>query len=181
MASVKDDAERLEARHPPEAGALPDWRRPHRRVAHAYRNALGPRQRSGLVTWLAFTSTFGAVRVITYAIKHRIGPVGNIQMGGTHLHHYVWGIALVSAAGGVAVYGDQSQREHPAVAALYGTGLALVVDELALLLELRDVYWQRQGRWSIDTGVCLSGLSGCYLAATEFWHHLLGRKLSAGR
>ena len=94
------------------------------------------------------------------------------------MHHYVWGIALISAAGGVAVYGDSSQREHPAVGALYGTGLALVVDELALLLELRDVYWQRQGRWSIDAAAYLSGLSGCYFAGTEFCRHLFARPAS---
>jgi hypothetical protein len=175
MARVKDDAERLAAGHPPETGELPSWRRPHKRIAHAYRHALSPRQRSAFATWAAFTSTFAAVRGITYSIKYHVGPLHDVKLGNTHLHHYVWGIALVSAAGGVAVYGDDEHRGHPAVGALYGTGLALVVDELALLLELRDVYWQHQGRWSIDAGVGLSGLSGCYLGATEFWHHLFAR------
>lgn len=181
MAQLRDDAERLPASQPPGTGDLPDWRRPHQRITHAYRNALGPRQRSALVTWAAFTTTFAVVRGITYSIKYHVGPLHDVKMGGTHLHHYVWGIALVSAAGGVAVYGDSNQREHPAVGALYGTGLALVVDELALLLELRDVYWQRQGRWSIDAAACLSGLTGSYFAGTEFWRHLFRRPARLGR
>lgn len=176
MAHVKDDAKRLTAANPPGAVAhLPGWRRPHQRIAHAYQHALNSRQRSAFASWVAFTTTFAVVRAITYAIRYQIGPVHDIKLGNTHLHHYVWGIALISTAGAVGVYGDSAQREHPAVGALYGTGLALVIDELALLVELRDVYWQRQGRWSIDAAVCLSGLSGCYLGALEFWEHLFGR------
>ncbi len=176
MAHVKDKAKRLSAERPPDvANHLPDWRRPHKRIAHAYRHALNPRQRSAFTSWAAFTSTFAVVRGITYSIRYGVGPLHDVKLGNTHLHHYVWGIALISAAGGVAVYGDSNQREHPAVGALYGTGLALVIDELALLLELRDVYWQHQGRWSIDAAVCLSGLSGCYLGAAEFWEHLFAR------
>ena len=45
------------------------------------------------------------------------------------------------------------------------TGLALIADEFALLLDLRDVYWARQGRISIDVGVGGIALTGCYFAA----------------
>jgi len=34
-----------------------------------------------------------------------------------------------------------------------------------LLLDLRDVYWARQGRISIDIGVGGIALTGCYFAA----------------
>jgi hypothetical protein len=74
-------------------------------------------------------------------------------VGGEHLHHYMWGIGLVSAVGGVAVHGEDAQRRHPVVALSYGAGLALIVDEFALLLDLKDVYWAKQGRISIDLGV----------------------------
>jgi hypothetical protein len=51
------------------------------------------------------------------------------------------------------------------VAVCYGAGLALIVDEFALLLDLRDVYWARQGRISIDLGVGGIALAGSYFAA----------------
>jgi len=134
-------------------------------VRRAYRQDLDARQRAALLSWLAFTVTFGAVRGITYSIKEGRGPFGNLSVGGEHLHHYMWGIGLLSGVGGVAVHGEDRQRRHPAVAISYGTGLALIVDEFALLLDLRDVYWARQGRISVDLGVGGSALAGTYFAA----------------
>ncbi|HEY7918224.1 MAG TPA: hypothetical protein VIE45_01160, partial [Streptosporangiaceae bacterium] len=60
---------------------------------------------------------------------------------------------------------EDRHRRHPAVAVSYGAALALIVDEFALLLDLRDVYWARQGRISVDLGVGGSALAGSYLAA----------------
>ncbi len=159
----------------PTAGGVPpqpSWRRPHARVAHAYRHTLTTRQQSAFATWASFSATFATVRGVTFAIRHEIPPFHDVNLGGTHLHHYLWGIGLLSGAGGIAVYGDSDLRRHPVVGAIYGTGLALVIDELALLLELRDVYWKRQGKWSIDTGVSMIGTAGGYFVAMPFWHHL---------
>jgi hypothetical protein len=39
---------------------------------------------------------------------------------------------------------------HAGFAALFGVGAALVLDEFALMLHLRDVYWSSAGRVSID-------------------------------
>jgi hypothetical protein len=134
-------------------------------VRRAFREELDPRQRAALLSWLAFTTTFGAVRGITYSIKDGKGPFRNLSVGGAHLHHYMWGIGLVSGVGGVAVHGDEPRRNHPAVALTYGAGLALIVDEFALLLDLKDVYWAKQGRVSVDLGVGASSLVGTYFAA----------------
>jgi hypothetical protein len=134
-------------------------------VRHAYREELGPGQRSALLSWLAFSVTFAGLRALTYSIRAGKGPFGNISVGGEHLHHYMWGIGLLSGVGAVAVRGEERHRRHPAVAACYGAGLALIVDEFALLLDLRDVYWARQGRISIDLGVGGIALAGSYFAA----------------
>jgi hypothetical protein len=143
----------------------PDKSSPIKDVRRAYREDLDAAQRSALLSWLAFTVTFGAVRGITYSIKEGRGPFGNLSVGGEHLHHYMWGIGLLSGVGGIAVHGEDRQRRHPAVAIAYGTGLALIVDEFALLLDLRDVYWAKQGRISVDLGVVGSALAGTYFAA----------------
>jgi hypothetical protein len=47
----------------------------------------------------------------------------------------------------------------------YGSGLALIVDEFALLLDLKDVYWARQGRLSVDIGIGGIAVAGSYFAA----------------
>ncbi|HUA29680.1 MAG TPA: hypothetical protein VMC03_12410 [Streptosporangiaceae bacterium] len=136
-----------------------------RALRDAVHEELDPTERSALYSWLAFTGTFGALRAITWSIRAGRGPWGNLSVGGEHLHHYMWGIAMLAGVGAVAVNGDEKQRRHPAVAVSYGTGLALIVDEFALLLDLKDVYWAKQGRISIDLGIGAIATAGSYFAA----------------
>jgi len=145
-------------------------------VRRTFREDLTPAQRAALLSWLAFTGTFAGVRGITYSIKNGKGPFGNLSVGGEHLHHYMWGIGLVSGVGGVAVHGDGRNRQHPLVAIAYGSGLALIVDEFALLLDLKDVYWAKQGRVSVDLAVGGSSLAGTYFAAVPLLRALRKRR-----
>ncbi|MGP7995770.1 MAG: hypothetical protein ACLPKI_00300 [Streptosporangiaceae bacterium] len=141
-------------------------------VRTAYHEELDPGQRSALLSWLSFTGTFTAVRGITYSIREGRGPFRNLSLGGEHLHHYMWGIGMLAGVGAVAVRGEDRTRRHPAVALTYGAALALIVDEFALLLDLRDVYWARQGRISIDLGIGGSALAGSYFAARPILRRL---------
>jgi len=141
-------------------------------VRHAFHEELDPEQRSALLSWLAFTGTFAGLRALTYSIRAGKGPFRNISVGGEHLHHYMWGIGLLAGVGAIAVRGDERQRRHPAVAISYGTGNALIVDEFALLLDLKDVYWTKQGRISIDVGVGTIALAGSYFAALPLLRRL---------
>jgi hypothetical protein len=134
-------------------------------VQRAFHEELPPLRRAAVLSWLAFTITFGSVRAITYSIKNDRGPFHDVSAGGMHLHHYLWGIGLLVGVGGIAVRGEDETRRHPAVALSYGTGLALIVDEFALLLDLRDVYWLRQGRVSVDLGIAVVALGGTAFAA----------------
>ncbi|WP_240802115.1 hypothetical protein [Streptomyces sp. A1136] len=132
----------------------------------------GPTQRSLLATWLAFGATFGVTRLITHGIRSGRLPWGNISAGGTHLHHYNLGIATLAGVGLVAVRGDAPLVGHPGVGAAYGAGAALIVDEFALLLDLQDVYWAKQGRISVDVAVGIMSGLGLYLTAVPFWNEL---------
>lgn len=135
------------------------------RLIRVLREELDQRQRSALASWLAFSGTFAAVRGITYSIKAGRGPFRNMSLGGEHLHHYLWGIGMLTGVGAVAVRGSDQLRAHPIVAVSYGSGLALIVDEFALLLDLKDVYWARQGRISVDLGIGAIAAVGSYFAA----------------
>ena len=141
-------------------------------IRRAFYEELDPSQRSALLSWLAFTGTFAGLRALTYSIRAGKGPFRNISLGGEHLHHYMWGIGLLSGVGAVAVRGEERHRRHPAVAISYGTGNALIVDEFALLLDLKDVYWAKQGRISIDIGVGAIAVSGSYFAALPLLRRL---------
>ncbi|MDQ1391960.1 MAG: hypothetical protein QOF30_937 [Acidimicrobiaceae bacterium] len=130
---------------------------------------IGPRQRTALISWAAFAVTFGGTRALTYAIKEEAGPFRDLNWGGVHLHHYLWGIKLLAASGGVAIHGADRFRANPLVAVGYGAGAALVIDESALLVHFKDVYWSERGRVSMLIGAGLIGAVGASFAFIPAW------------
>jgi hypothetical protein len=78
----------------------------------------------------------------------------------------VFGIVfvLIAGAGAFSTVGDRPPWSA-IFPALFGCGAALVLDEWALILHLRDVYWTEQGRASVDA---------VFLAAAVFGLLLLG-------
>ncbi|MDV6271875.1 hypothetical protein R3Q06_00030 [Rhodococcus erythropolis] len=123
--------------------------------------------RRGLVlAWVAFTLTFGGARLVTWLIQIDTRDVGDISAGGTHLHHYLWGILLLA---GVAIFGlvDRSPRARTWMGIALGIALGLIVDEAALLITLDDVYWQSDGWPSIAIAVSIIGVVGTGLALTR--------------
>jgi len=109
---------------------------------------------------LSFLLTFAIVRGITYSIRAGIGPFHNVSAGGTHIHHLVWGILLPLVVGYVWLLevGVGSSWVASLTAVLFGVGAALTLDEFALWLNLQDVYWERQGRISVDVVLIFGGL-----------------------
>jgi hypothetical protein len=127
-------------------------------------------ERSAVLAWAAFTVTFGGLRALTHWIHAGHGPEGGgIKLGGRHFHHYNIGIALLATVGAVGLRGSEEQRRHPLAAVAFGAANAMVVDELALLLDLEDVYWKAQGRESVDVAVGLIAAGGTVLAGMPFW------------
>jgi hypothetical protein len=150
----------------PTVGSLPD------RVRSVYANSIGESEKALLHSWMSFGATFGVARGITTWLHRRdsnSGGSGGIVIGGRHLHHYNLGILMLAGVGAVAVHGQESRRNHPVTAAAFGSGTALIVDELALLIDLSDVYWANDGRRSVDVAVGLIGVGGALLAAIPFW------------
>jgi hypothetical protein len=147
-------------------------------IRDAFYSELDPGEQSALISWLSFTGTFGTVRGITHAIRAGKGPFRNMSVGGEHLHHYMWGIGLLAGVGAVAVRGDEKLRRHPVTALAYGAGLALIMDEFALLLDLKDVYWAKQGRISVDLAVGGSSLAGSAFAALPVIRKVVRRRTS---
>ena len=109
---------------------------------------------------LAFLLTFGIVRGLTAMIRAGVGPFHNVSAGGVHVHHLVWGIFLLIAVAYVWLLevGVGSSWVASLTAIAFGIGAALTLDEFALWLNLSDVYWERQGRESIDAVLIFAGL-----------------------
>ncbi len=139
------------------------------RLRKVWDENVGDGERGLLISWATFGATFGVARLITHRLR-KGGGVGGIIIRGRHVHHYNFGIALLAGVGAIAVHGEAAARLHPGTAAAYGSGVALIVDEFALLLDLQDVYWGADGRASVDAAIGTIAVGGAYLAATSFWH-----------
>jgi len=102
---------------------------------------------------LAFVITFICARGYT-RIARKTGW-GSASFGGVHAHHLVFGMVIAFIAG-AATFGLTPSSYSPfflLLAAAFGCGVALVLDEFALLFHLKDVYWSNEGRSSIDAVV----------------------------
>jgi hypothetical protein len=148
------------------------------------RNFREPRRERMFLASLSFFVAFALTRLFTHAFR-RHGYRG-LLFGDTHVHHLVWGIALLLVVGYVGlVHRDTGERASAAtgrlLAVLYGVGAALTLDEFALWLNLEDVYWERQGRASIDVVILFGALISVGLWGKPFFR-ALGRQLArAGR
>ena len=133
-----------------------------------------PRQRMFIAS-VSFLVTFVGVRILVSMITHNEGPFGWVTVRGHHIHHLVWGILilLLVGYGWLAEVGtgsdDSSIFLSRLMSILYGAGAALTLDEFALWLNLRDVYWSREGRTSIDAII----LFGALLAVSAWGAPLL--------
>src|SRR5271155_5035223 len=126
------------------------------RLRHEWGKRLEPGEQATLLAWFSFTCTFVGLRGLTHWIRAGHGPSGGgIKRGNKHFHHYNIGIAMLSTVAAVGLRGTERQRRHPAAAVAFGAANAMIVDELALLLDLKDVYWAADGRESVDAAVAL--------------------------
>jgi hypothetical protein len=133
---------------------------------------------AALVALIGFVVTYGITRAITRRIKARNaappsddadtgGAVNDIYIGGVHIHHQVWGILLVLVAGLLEFRFEPGPPWREVLAALFGIGAALALDEFALWLHLEDVYWSEEGRKSIDAVMIAAVVGVALLVGTS--------------
>ncbi len=122
-----------------------------------------PRRRLFLAS-VSFFLTFAIVRGMVFCIRHQIPPFHYIIMSGRHIHHLVVGILILLGVGygWLCEFGTGSDESSifasRFMSILYGVGAALTLDEFALWLNLKDVYFVREGRSSIDAVILFGSL-----------------------
>jgi hypothetical protein len=129
------------------------------------RHLSDPKRERGFLSALGFTTAFATARAITHAIRAGVGPFQNISAGGTHIHHSTFGIFGLLGVGyiwtyrwGIGNHPPESRWGSRISATAYGVASALTLDEFALWLDLKDDYWNKQGRKSIDAVALFGGL-----------------------
>jgi lysyl-tRNA synthetase, class II len=114
---------------------------------------------------LSFLITFALTRL--YTRLARIYGWGSGSVNGVHLHHMVVGIIMVLVAGFLGIAASPGYPWDHLLAIAFGVGAALTLDEFALWLYFRDVYWSEQGRSSIDATIMGIVLAGLVLVGTS--------------
>jgi hypothetical protein len=64
---------------------------------------------------------------------------------------------------------------------LFGVAAALTLDEFALWLNLRDVYWEREGRESFEALALFGGLLAIGIFGRAFWRGVAAETASIFR
>jgi hypothetical protein len=101
---------------------------------------------------IGFTGAFALVRLSTWGIRTGWWPLGNVRVGGRHVHHFIPGILLAFGCGGAALVA-RDERLEATLAIPFGAGIGLTFDEAALLLQLEDVYWTPEGLLSVQVSL----------------------------
>lgn len=146
---------------------------------------------------IAFLITFFVTRVIVRYIRSQAGATApprwwqprNLQIGTVHIHHVVFGVFLVLISGVAlvteAIHGHEPQVTIAAIG--FGIGGALVLDEYALILHLADVYWEEDGRASVDAVFAATAVTGLLVLGfhpltflLSVWHDTSSLLIRAG-
>ena len=122
-------------------------------------------ERAGLILLGSMLLSFLLIRVSTRLMrspKVTWWPGSIKTEGGLHVHHHVFGIALMLFAGFLlSLQLDSPWTELSAAA--FGIGAGLTLDEYALWLHLEDVYWAEEGRRSVDAVIVAAIVGGLVL------------------
>ena len=94
-------------------------------------------------------------RIVTTVLHLRgAGANGGLIIRGVHVHHAMFGLLILAIITTGWMLSDRvvtraGERAQQITAAIWGFAWALILDELALLIHLRDVYWLPAGEESL--------------------------------
>ena len=75
---------------------------------------------------------------------------------------------MIAFAAGAAAILTRDEDLEPWLAVPFGVGMGLTLDESALLLELEDVYWSREGLLSVQITLAVMALLGALALGLRF-------------
>lgn len=125
----------------------------------------------------SFVGTFMITRFIVRLIRSGRGPFGNVKFGEVHVHHLVPGIIIMLVTAPIQFIIAPHGTTRIVLACIFAAGAALTLDEFALWLHLTDVYWEEQGRKSVDAVVLVAGLGTLALVASHPFERSQGESM----
>ena len=131
---------------------------------HTLRNG----RSAAFVVLVAFLVSFLAIRTSARLTRSVSWWPGGVQSGGVHLHHLVWGIWMILISGFIAFAAAPLRAPWWHIDAIvFGIGAGFTLDEFALWVHLKDVYWTEEGRSSVDAVVVAVAAAGLVVLGTR--------------
>jgi hypothetical protein len=98
------------------------------------REKMGVRPHLSALAIISFISSFVIARIFT-----SLNPKTVLIIRGFHIHHFLYGLAILAVGGWLGISYD-NERINRLAAVLFGAGGGLIVDEIGLLLTFGN-YW----------------------------------------
>jgi hypothetical protein len=134
-------------------------------------NPFGHRPRPGtgaaFLVLVAFLISFLAIRTSARLTRSVSWWPGGVKSGDVHIHHLVWGICLMMFSGFLAFAMPLEWPWWHIFAITFGIGVGFTLDEFALWVRLKDVYWSEEGRTSLDAVVVAAAFAALVVLGTN--------------
>ena len=143
-------------------------------IKKTYHGLRNKKKRGQFLVLSSFLITFLIARLTVYFQTQGIIPTQN---GYPHIHHLVFGIfiTLISSDIGISYWYHEHLRLW--MTTFFGIGTALTMEEFALWFFLKDAYWSREGRYSIDAVIVTAVIFLIvYLVSEAHDHYWVKRK-----
>ena len=116
---------------------------------------------------VAFLISFLAIRTSARLTRSVSWWPGGVKSGDVHIHHLVWGICLMMFSGFLAFAMPLEAPWWHIFAIGFGVGVGFTLDEFALWVRLKDVYWSEEGRTSLDAVVVAAAFAALVVLGTN--------------
>jgi hypothetical protein len=114
----------------------------------------------------AFVISSSVIRLTTFGIRKKVPLFFNVRVADRHIHHFIPGILIAFASGTAALFANDG-RTRESLAIPLGVGIGLTLDESALLLDLEDVYWSREGLVGVQITLATASLLAAAIVAMK--------------
>ena len=141
------------------------------RIADVYEaNIVREGKRDDFWMLVAFIVTFLLTRAATIWVRRSEARVHGVRIRDIHVHHLVWGMAIMLVTGYLALAHGVT---GPAPAALFGAGAALTLDEFALWLHLEEHVLDGEGTPLRARLIVTAAVAALLLVHIDFWSNVL--------
>lgn len=114
------------------------------------------------IIFLTFLGTFIASRLVVHFF-----PEFFIPIRGEHVHHFAYGIVLLSLVGFISIAYPLSPRSRLTMSVFYGIALGLAFDEFAMWIDMDEVLYHARVTYDAIIIIALFLLNLIYFA--DFW------------